>query len=275
MESIIAAMAQWDNDVRAERTVAGMREAISRGRWVWVAPLGYVATRDRFNPACNRTRKCDNPDQGIRALRERRDPSEVLDSITAVGLKARNGKPLTPQSLHNLLKNPIYTGRIKATSLNLEQLGDFEPLVSEEVFRQVQHRLRAKGEPAEQRRRDHPQFPLRRFVRCGNCGTPLTGSPVAGPHRLHATITAVRAVRASRCAITSWRINFWICSGHSSLALNTSACFVRSFWIRGNQSGDAPQKPVRSLDQRLTDIRLRIKRSRRGVLVPEIHRQAN
>jgi hypothetical protein len=88
----------------------------------------------------------------------------VLDSITASGLKARNGKPLTPQSLYNLLRNPIYTGRIRATSWNLEQPGDFEPLVSDEVFRHVQHRLRAKGEPADQRHRDNPEFPLRRFI---------------------------------------------------------------------------------------------------------------
>ncbi len=39
------------NDVRAERTVTGMKEAVSRGRWVWTAPLGYLNSRDRSMPS--------------------------------------------------------------------------------------------------------------------------------------------------------------------------------------------------------------------------------
>lgn len=41
MEGICAAMAQFDNDMRADRTKLGMRAALDRGRWVWQAPLGY------------------------------------------------------------------------------------------------------------------------------------------------------------------------------------------------------------------------------------------
>ena len=42
MEGILAAFAQFDNDVRAERTVAGMQAAQERGRWPFQAPLGYL-----------------------------------------------------------------------------------------------------------------------------------------------------------------------------------------------------------------------------------------
>ena len=42
MGSVLSAMAQFENDVKAERTKAGMREALSRGRWVHQAPLGYL-----------------------------------------------------------------------------------------------------------------------------------------------------------------------------------------------------------------------------------------
>ena len=42
MESILASFAQFDNDVRAERTVAGMKAANLAGRWTFKAPLGYV-----------------------------------------------------------------------------------------------------------------------------------------------------------------------------------------------------------------------------------------
>ena len=37
-----AAFAQFDNDVRSDRTRAGMRAALELGRWTFPAPLGYL-----------------------------------------------------------------------------------------------------------------------------------------------------------------------------------------------------------------------------------------
>ena len=45
MEGVLAAVAQFDNDVRAEKTVVGMKEALARGRWTFQAPLGYRNVR--------------------------------------------------------------------------------------------------------------------------------------------------------------------------------------------------------------------------------------
>ena len=42
MEGVLAAFAQFDNDVRSERTRAGMRAALELGRWTFRAPLGYL-----------------------------------------------------------------------------------------------------------------------------------------------------------------------------------------------------------------------------------------
>jgi DNA invertase Pin-like site-specific DNA recombinase len=42
MEGVLASFAQFDNDVRSERTRAGMRAALELGRWTFPAPLGYL-----------------------------------------------------------------------------------------------------------------------------------------------------------------------------------------------------------------------------------------
>ena len=42
MEGVLAAFAQFDNDCRSERTRAGMKAALELGRWVFLAPIGYV-----------------------------------------------------------------------------------------------------------------------------------------------------------------------------------------------------------------------------------------
>ncbi|TMQ73692.1 MAG: hypothetical protein E6K81_03415 [Candidatus Eisenbacteria bacterium] len=53
---------------------------------------------------------------------------------------------------------------------------DFEPLVSEELFASVQARLAGHRPAPATHARDHADFPPRRFVRCGECGRPLTGA---------------------------------------------------------------------------------------------------
>ncbi|PYR20261.1 MAG: hypothetical protein DMF94_12520 [Acidobacteria bacterium] len=37
-EGVLAAFAQFDNDVRSDRTRAGMRAALELGRWTFLAP---------------------------------------------------------------------------------------------------------------------------------------------------------------------------------------------------------------------------------------------
>jgi hypothetical protein len=43
MEGLLAAFAQFDNDCRFDRTRAGMKAALELGRWVFLAPIGYLS----------------------------------------------------------------------------------------------------------------------------------------------------------------------------------------------------------------------------------------
>src|SRR5690349_13462136 len=42
MEGVLAAFAQFDNDVRSDRTRAGMKAALELGRWAFLAPIGFL-----------------------------------------------------------------------------------------------------------------------------------------------------------------------------------------------------------------------------------------
>jgi site-specific DNA recombinase len=48
MEGVLAAFAQFDNDVRSDRTKAGMQSALALGRWTFLAPLGYLNAPRQF-----------------------------------------------------------------------------------------------------------------------------------------------------------------------------------------------------------------------------------
>jgi site-specific DNA recombinase len=69
--------------------------------------------------------------------------------------------------------DPVIETRVARKRL---QVGDFEPLVSEGTFEQVQAILEGRIVVSGPRPRNHPDFPLRGFVRCEVCGRPLTGS---------------------------------------------------------------------------------------------------
>jgi site-specific DNA recombinase len=61
-----------------------------------------------------------------------------------------------------------------------------EALVPESIFRRVQLLLDHKGVPLRRHVRDREDFPLRRFVACSHCSTPLTGSWSTGRAKKYA-----------------------------------------------------------------------------------------
>jgi site-specific DNA recombinase len=79
--------------------------------------------------------------------------------------------------LHNMLRNPMYIGLLNAPKFGVTgQRGDFDPLVSEQTFYRVQGILSGRVVAVGPHLRNHPEFPLRAFVRCEACGRGLTAS---------------------------------------------------------------------------------------------------
>jgi site-specific DNA recombinase len=93
-----------------------------------------------------------------------------------LGLTTLKGKSLTAQTFESLLRNPIYCGWVVIPSWNLRERGSFEPLVEAELFQRVQDILDNKRTAIVPHIRNDEDFPLRVFVRCADCGVPLTGS---------------------------------------------------------------------------------------------------
>lgn len=186
MEGILAAMAQFDNDTRSERVVAGMKAAVERGRWVWPAPLGYRNADARRGASL-----VPDPDRAP-AVREAFEVcargicgKALFARVTALGLRTKRGHPITLSRVYELLRNPVYAGWVRTPTWTRDVRGDFEPLISDEIFARAQVTLNrpARAEKAILRHVNHPDFPLRRFVRCATCGGQLTGSWSTGRNK--------------------------------------------------------------------------------------------
>jgi site-specific DNA recombinase len=175
MEGICAAMAQFDNDLKSDRTKAGMRAAAERGRWVWRAPAGYRnGAKALGEPSLVPDgAKADAIRQAFQDIASTdRGVIDVWRAAVRSGLAGLSGAT-SLQTMHRILRSPVYVGRLTSRGLGADGRGDWVPLVDEPTWLHVQARLRLAELPAK--RRQHPDFPLRRFVHCGTCGEPLTG----------------------------------------------------------------------------------------------------
>jgi len=176
--SLLAAIAQFDNEVRGARARSGMEARAKAGGWVWVAPLGFENARSQ---AGGPTLTLDT----IRAEKLRPAWSwalagvplaEIAARLEAAGLKpARNGQ-LTGRTVWRMLRSPVYAGMMKTRLADGRMMrGDWPAIVDAETWWAVQEKLEGKAQ-ARPRVTDRDDLPLRGWVRCGSCGRPLTGS---------------------------------------------------------------------------------------------------
>jgi site-specific DNA recombinase len=152
MEGVLAAFAQFDNDVRSDRTRAGMRMALNMGRWTFYAPLGYINAPRALGKSL-----MPDPERGpiIRRVFDeyatgRFTQLQILEQATAWGLRNRLGRQLTSQTIGTLLRNRLYAGILEVPDYGVRgKRGDFDPLVTEETFYRVQAVL--SGRPPQRR----------------------------------------------------------------------------------------------------------------------------
>lgn len=183
MEGILAAFNQFDNDVKSERTVAGMKAALGKGRWTFKAPLGYL-NGDGRNSSPSLIHDPERAPLVKQAFElyatGLHTKQKVHEMINAAGLRTAKGNRVSQQTFWDMLRNPVYAGWLVVKGWGERKRGDFEPLVSQELFDRVQAVLSGKRVSIMPRLRSHPDFPLRHFVKCGCCGSPLTGSYAKG-----------------------------------------------------------------------------------------------
>lgn len=182
IETMLAGFAQMDNDVRSERSKNGMRARFLNGLTSGYVPLGYVtkdgyATKDPESFEIVRS-GWKLMATGTKSLRE------VAVFLNKQGLNGGRDKEkraiIRPRMVSRIFHNKFYMGKIVSRKYGIEVQGQHPPMVTEEMFYQVQAILDghntniAKGVKAR-RSQDNPDFPLRRIVKCGQCGASFTG----------------------------------------------------------------------------------------------------
>ncbi len=179
-ENMLASAAQYDNELRAERSKNGMVDAVRNGRWVWRAPLGYV--NDRVYGVKNI--RLDRNTQYTDALRS---CWEMIDGgyTETEALRALNARlveldmpPIRIQTLSRMLRNPLYVGVVSAFGMTVNS-DTIERLIEPGLFYNVQDILDGKKRKPERYKKLNPDYPLRGTLLCLD-GHRMTGSAPRG-----------------------------------------------------------------------------------------------
>jgi len=171
---------EYDNQLRREKTISGIRNKLLNGEWCMNAPKGYdVITRNG-----KRSIVINEEGQLIRkaflwVLEEKATQCAVVDRLTALGVKiSRNG-------ISRLLRNPFYCGILSSRSLQGKVVnGKHEKLVSHQVFLEVNNILNRKTRETEHNGEHDHELPLKVMMKCSECGNSMTGY-FAKPKRLY------------------------------------------------------------------------------------------
>lgn len=164
MENLMANLAQFDNDIRTERVLNGMRQAVLEGRYIWQAPIGYSNAVVNGKATIKPNSKSILIKEAFRLIAyEAFSPQQVLQTLHL---------PITRSQFYRLLHNPLYTGTIKKFDLSV--MGKFQPLIDLKTFEIVQSAIQRKKRVSKNNLYYNPDFPLKRFV-VNKDGSRLTG----------------------------------------------------------------------------------------------------
>jgi site-specific DNA recombinase len=257
-ESLFSSFARYDNAKRAERTVIGMNQALTGGRWVFKAPLGYKNIR-----VDGRAAIVQDPAMAPLILEAfelvasgAHSHKDIIAHLAKKGLLNTKGQPLSAQVFSGLLRRRFYVGMLDVGGkLNSCLKGGHEPLVSEELFQRVKLSLRPERAVLARSRRDNPDFPLRRFVLCGRCGRPLTGSWSTGRSKRYANYHCKQNCKGSsvgRDALESLFVEYLRRAQPSTEFLQAFRLVVRDVW---NQKRDLALEGTKATYRKLEQLR--------------------
>ena len=178
MLQVAFGQSKYYSDNLSENIKRGVRQKLRRGEWLNLAPLGYVN-----NP---RLRNIE-PD-GVKAEIIKRAFEEyakgthtyisLAQFLADLGLTSKRGTPLAKVSIKKLLTNRAYLGFIKHGDEWFD--GNFEPIISPQLFEAVQAVLKDKERP--RKRKITHDFPFVGIFRCSECGSMISAQWTTNRH---------------------------------------------------------------------------------------------
>ncbi len=171
--------ANQENLDRLKVTIPGMKSLLKNGGWLGTVPLGYSMYGPRVKNRNLYSEKqkivINETGEKIRTawqwkLQGEKD-FEIIIKLSAIGVR------ITKQMLSTIWRNPFYCGISVNKMLEEPAKGNWEGMVTEDEFWEVQDILKGNHFGFKQDKAN-PARPLNAFLYCSECGGRLTGYEV-------------------------------------------------------------------------------------------------
>jgi site-specific DNA recombinase len=170
---ILSNFAQFERDTMVDRITKGIKEKASRGEWVGGnPPYGYEVDSDQATLI--KVASEAPVVEGIFRdyIAKRSGAKAIAMDLNSKGYRTRLGKLWTFKSILDILRRPTYAGYIVHHDEIHE--GQFEAIVSRELFNKVQELLDERGDISRRRTSDS-SYLLSSLVRCTTCSGKFAG----------------------------------------------------------------------------------------------------
>ena len=163
---------QFDNELRRDKSVTGMREKLRNGYWIGPVPVGYT----NLNPGKGKIPNIVVNEEGkilrnafIWKATENLTNVEIEERLEKLGLK------IEAKKFSSILRNPFYCGLIVSGHIAGEVVeGKHEAMISKQMFLRIQQILE-KHRVGYRQKKDCEELPLKQFVRSKADNMPYTG----------------------------------------------------------------------------------------------------
>ena len=172
-QNMLFIFGKMDNDMRRDKTTTGMREVIRKGFFPFAPPIGY--TNLNKGRAVDQQLVVNAQGELLRKAflwkaNEQMENATIVRKLRDLGLKTNE------KTLGYVLSNPFYCGIIVSRLLPDEVIeGNHEPLIAREIFLKVNNIITDNRHHPVSHKEEDEQLPLKRFMHCGKCNTPMTG----------------------------------------------------------------------------------------------------
>lgn len=161
---------EYDNQLRREKCITGIKEALLRGDWCQAAPIGYE--RGKING-----KKSWVVNEHGKLLRKAFmwKATEMVSNEEARERLAKLGLQISHQQMSSIFRNPFYCGLLSHNLLEGQVVeGNHEKLISREIFLKV-NEVQNRNAYGYTTTEENDAIPLKRFLRCEYCGSFLRG----------------------------------------------------------------------------------------------------
>jgi site-specific DNA recombinase len=208
--NILLSFAQFEREIIGERIRDKLAAQCRRGQWTGGYPvLGYDVDRSERTP-----KLVINPEEATKVRRifslylELKNLMPVVEELDKRGWKnklwhskkglPKGGRSFDKCSVHALLTNPIYCGKIKHKT-DLYQ-GQHQAIIDDEIYERVQAQLRENSFNRGNRLPSKYGGLLKGLIRCPNCNVAMVHNMTKRNAIVYRYYTCVRAIKRGRQA---------------------------------------------------------------------------